>query len=129
MKLFCREAATISVMRGTKIADEYEKSVQNAHSIASELEMPDSLMEYYVVLRALDRFQSEHGGWPGECHIEADTARMKSIANKLLSDWGVTHPFNDELAHEICRYGGAEIHTVSTFMGTYRLPGLGFKIF
>lgn len=80
--------------------------------------MPNSLMEYYVVLRAVDRFQSEHGGVPGECHIEADTARIKSIANKLLSDWGLTHPFNDELAHEICRYGGTEVHSVSAFMGT-----------
>ncbi len=104
-------------MRGTKIADEYEKCSQNTHHIASELEMPNSLMEYYVVLRAFDRFQSEHGGVPGECHIEADTARIKSIANKLLSDWCVTHPFSDELAHEICRYGGTEVHSVSSFMG------------
>lgn len=72
-----------------------------------------------MVLRALDRFQSEHGGVPGECHIEADTARIKSIANKLLADWGVTHPFSDELAHEICRYGGSEIHSVSAFMGEF----------
>lgn len=74
-------------------------------------------MEYYVVLRAVDRFQSEHGGVPGECHIEADTARIKCIANKLLADWGVAHPFSDELAHEICRYGGTEVHSVSAFMG------------
>ncbi|KAJ6644185.1 Nedd8-activating enzyme E1 regulatory subunit [Pseudolycoriella hygida] len=116
VKLFCREAATISLLRGTKIADEYEKCL-SPHTIASELEMPNSLMEYYIVLRAFDRFQSEHGGVPGECHVEADTARIKSIANRLLSDWGVTHPFSDELAHEICRYGGTEIHSVSAFMG------------
>lgn len=24
---------------------------------------------------------------------------------------------SDDLAHEICRYGGAEIHTVSAFLG------------
>lgn len=115
-RLFCREVGTISVLRGTKIADEYEKC-HKSQSITCELEMPNSLMGHYVALRAMDRFQSEHGCDPGECHVEADTARIKTIATKLLNEWGVNATLSDELTHELCRYGGAEIHSVSAFMG------------
>lgn len=53
----------------------------------------------------------------GDIYVESDTAHIKSIASKLLNQWGVTTPFSDEWAHELCRYGGAEMHTVSAFMG------------
>lgn len=115
VKLFCREFATIAVIRGTCLADEYEKSPPSI--VSSELEDSSSLMVIYVALRALEKFQSENGAQPGEIYVEADTARIKAIACKLLNEWNVNAAFSDEWAHEICRYGGAEIHTVSAFMG------------
>lgn len=120
VKLFCREFATISVLRGTCIADEYEKPSVNV--IASEIEANgiNSLITIYVALRALDKFESEHGTSPGDIYVESDTARIKSIACKFLSEWGITTPFSDEWAHELCRYGGAEIHSVSAFMGNFQ---------
>lgn len=64
VKLFCREFASISVLRGSCIADEYEKPLVNV--IASEVEAAtNSSMDIYVALRALDRFESEHGTMPG----------------------------------------------------------------
>lgn len=117
VRLFCREAAYVSVRRGTKIADEYEKGTGKS-LIANELEnSEDSLMGHYVVMRASDRFQTEHGYIPGEVHIETDPARIKSQAAKLLNDWGISTQLNDDLFHEICRYGGAEIHSISAFLG------------
>lgn len=117
VRLFCREAAYISVTRGTKIADEYEKG-SGKSLIADELENPeDSMMGHYVVMRASDRFQTEHGYIPGEVQVETDPARIKSQAGKLLNDWGVSAQLNDDLFHEICRYGGAEIHSISAFLG------------
>jgi NEDD8-activating enzyme E1 regulatory subunit len=116
VKLFCREAANITVIRGTKISDEYDKTYK-ATTIATGLETPDSLMGHYVALRAMEKFQTEHGCIPGECHVETDTSRIKSQAGKLLSEWGINQQLTDDLAHELCRYGGAEIHTVSAFMG------------
>lgn len=115
VKLFCREFASIAVVRGSCIGDEYEKSPPSL--VGSELEDSSSLMVIYVALRALDKFESENGTHPGEIYVEADTARIKTIACKLLNEWNVNAAFSDEWAHEICRYGGAEIHTVSAFMG------------
>lgn len=116
VRLFCREAAYIAVVRGTKITDEYEKGPK-ASTISDELENPDSLVGQYVVLRAMERFQTEHGYTPGEVKIDTDTARIKSQAGRLLNDWGITSQINDDLFHEICRYGGAEIHSISAFLG------------
>lgn len=120
VKLFCREFTSISMLRGTCIADEYEKP--SVSVIDSDIEAgTNSLMAIYVALRALDKFESEFGTSPGDIYVESDTARIKSIACKFLNEWGVTTPFSDEWAHELCRYGGAEIHSVSAFMGNAQI--------
>lgn len=117
VRLFCRESAHLSIFRGTKISDEYI-SGYSAKAVSDNIEDPGSLICNYVVLRAMERFQSEFGFLPGECEVEADTARIKAFVSRLLQDWGIVGaPETDELAHEICRYGGAEIHSVSAFMG------------
>lgn len=116
VRLFCREAAYLAVIRGTKISDEYEKGSATL-TIADELENPDSLMGHYVILRAMDKFIREHGCIPGDCQVENDTARIKSQASRLLNEWGINVQLSDDLSHEICRYGGAEIHSVSAFLG------------
>lgn len=115
VKLFCREFSSIIALKGSCIADEYEKPSTSV--IAGEIEDANSLMMIYIAIRALEKFESEHGTQPGDVYVESDTARIKSIAYKFLNEWGITASFNDEWAHEICRYGGAEIHTVSAFMG------------
>lgn len=116
VRLFCREASCLAVTRGSKIADEYEKGPK-ASTVSDELENPDSLMGHYIVLRAMERFQTEHGYTPGEVKMEIDTARLKSQAGRLLNDWGVSSQLNDDLFHEVCRFGGSEIHSISAFMG------------
>lgn len=64
VKQFCREFSTISVLRGSCLADEYERPPVNV--ITNEIEsVTESLMHIYVALRALDRFESEHGTMPG----------------------------------------------------------------
>lgn len=113
---FCREVATLGIVRGTRLVDEYESCPQ-LPNLAEQLDAPDSLAGHYVALRAMDRFRSEHGCDPGEVHVEADTAKLKAIASKLLTEWGVAAPLNDDLAHEVCRCGGAEVHSVSAFLG------------
>lgn len=115
-RLFCRESAHLAVIRGTKISDEYSKGY-NATTISNNIEVPGTLIAHYVVLRAMERFQSEYGCLPGDCEVETDTARLKNVVGRLLNEWGIHSPISDELAHEICRYGGSEVHSVSAFMG------------
>ncbi|GAB0091764.1 Nedd8-activating enzyme E1 regulatory subunit [Sergentomyia squamirostris] len=112
VRQFCREAANIAVLRGSRIADEYDKSYKRP-AFGDYLEVPGALIEHYIGLRAMERFHTEHGSLPIE--VETDTARLKNLSGKLFTEWNTT--LSDELAHELCRYGGAEVHSVSSFMG------------
>jgi len=39
----------------------------------------------------------------------------------MLSDLGMHATISDDVLHEICRYGGAELHAVSAFIGKYSI--------
>lgn len=103
-------------MRGRCIADEYPHTAPN---IAPHLEDPESLMFYYVILRGLERFISEYNTYPGhfDDHVEPDVLKLKTFIGKLLSEWGCpASVVSDDRVHEVCRYGGAELHSVSAFL-------------
>ncbi|XP_011308267.1 NEDD8-activating enzyme E1 regulatory subunit [Fopius arisanus] len=119
VKLFCRYASDIHVERGTSIADEYDPKTINANDIAESLENPESMMVYYVVLRGLQRFQVEYNSHPGEFddHVEPDIVKLKACISKLLGEWGCGPLAKDDYVHEFCRFGGAELHSVSAFLG------------
>lgn len=116
VKLFCKHANELSVIRGSCIAEEYQS---NNLDISSYLEDPDSLMFYYVILRGLERFVSELNAYPGQFddQVEPDVLKLKTIIGKLLSEWGCSSLLGDERIHEICRYGGAELHAISSILG------------
>ncbi|KAF2888253.1 hypothetical protein ILUMI_17920 [Ignelater luminosus] len=117
VKLFCKHSSELYVLRGNCIADEYQNSSPN---IAPYLEDPESLMFYYVILRGLERFISEYNTYPGQFddQVEPDVLKLKTLIGKLLSEWGCPTPVtSDDRVHEVCRYGGAELHSVSAMLG------------
>lgn len=116
VRLLCKEAAGLAVIRGSKIADEYEKNNRVLGAI-DDMEVQGTLTEHYIALRAYERFLTECGNIPGDCYVENDTARFKTVACKMLAEWGVTQAtLSDDMVHEICRYGGTEVHTISAFI-------------
>ncbi|KAJ8983471.1 hypothetical protein NQ317_014929 [Molorchus minor] len=108
VKLVCKHASELHVIRGKCIADEYQHTNLD---LSSYLEDPDSLMFYYVILRGLERFISEFNTYPGQLddHVEPDVLKLKSIIGKLMSEWSCSHQLRDERVHEVCRYGGCGI--------------------
>lgn len=119
VKLFCKYAADIYVERGTCIADEYDPKFINANNIVQSLENPEGLMVYYVVLRGVEKFQAEYNSYPGEFddQVEPDIVKLKACITKLLNEWGCGPLAKDDYVHEFCRFGGAELHSVSAFLG------------
>uniref|UniRef100_A0A0B6ZK89 NEDD8-activating enzyme E1 regulatory subunit n=1 Tax=Arion vulgaris TaxID=1028688 RepID=A0A0B6ZK89_9EUPU len=73
----------------------------------------------YILLRAADRFFAEYNRYPGyfDNTVEADIPKLRSCLNKLLHDWGLSVNIKDDYVQEMCRYGAAELHTMSAFMG------------
>uniref|UniRef100_A0A0V0G5L6 NEDD8-activating enzyme E1 regulatory subunit n=1 Tax=Triatoma dimidiata TaxID=72491 RepID=A0A0V0G5L6_TRIDM len=116
-KLFCKHSSSIALVRGSKIADEYDSKLINTSLISHGIENPDSLIVYYVMLRGVDRFNGEYNHYPGEFGDEHDIVKLKGCVSKLLSEWGCGSLSKDDYVHEICRYGGAELHSVSAFIG------------
>ncbi|KAK5640458.1 hypothetical protein RI129_011269 [Pyrocoelia pectoralis] len=116
VKLFCKHASELQVFRGNCVADEYQTSSPSA---SLHLEDPESLMFYYVILRGLESFISEYNTYPGQFddHVEPDVLKLKTLIGKLLTDWGCpTLVISDDRVHEVCRYGGAELHSVSAML-------------
>lgn len=117
VKLFCKHASELHVTYGTCLADEYEK---NNVDLYRYLEDPESLTFYYVILRGVERFIDEFNTYPGQFddHVEPDILKLKTVVGKLLNKWGCTQlPIRDEKVHEICRYGDAELHSISAVIG------------
>jgi amyloid beta precursor protein binding protein 1 len=42
---------------------------------------------------------------------------LQACVTKLLSEWGCGPLAKDDYVHEFCRFGGAELHSVSAFLG------------
>lgn len=116
-RLFCKHSSSLAVVRGTKLADEYDNRVVNTALISQELDDPDSLMVYYVMLRGIDRFYSDYNHYPGEFDDEHDIVKLKACVSKLLTEWGCSSLSKDDYVHEIYRCGGAELHSISAFLG------------
>ncbi|XP_076295224.1 nedd8-activating enzyme E1 regulatory subunit APP-BP1 isoform X2 [Lasioglossum baleicum] len=116
VKLFCRHISDIHVERGTCIADEYDSKGFDA---MQSLEDPESMMIYYVVLRGIEKFQTEYNSYPGEFddQVEPDIVKLKACISKLLIEWGCGPLAKDDYVHEFCRFGGSELHSVSAFLG------------
>ena len=123
MKKFCKEASNIRLVRsGNSIFDEYSgKMTPTAESFdwTNSLEQsPDSEATYYLILRGVDRFRKEFSTIPGALEVEADIARLKMCVSKVLADYHVSNmSIKDDYIHEVCRYGGAEVHAIASFMG------------
>ncbi|PBC27666.1 NEDD8-activating enzyme E1 regulatory subunit [Apis cerana cerana] len=119
VKLFCRHASNIHVEKGTCIADEYDSKTFDTSDIVQSLENPESMMIYYVVLRGVEKFQAEYNSYPGEFddQVEPDIVKLKACITKLLNEWGCGPLVKDDYVHEFCRFGGAELHSVSAFLG------------
>lgn len=117
VKLFCRHAHDLYLVKGSCIAEEYQLAQKVASYIARYLEEPDVMMVHYILLRASERFRSEHCRAPGDWEPEGDISKLKTCVSKLLSDISCSPFPKDDHIHEMCRYGGAEIHSVSAFLG------------
>ncbi len=118
IKLFCRNAAFIRVLRYRSI--ETELHSPNVDELRRNLDNPDSDIVYYVLLRAAAQYYSIFKYYPGGKRgpIEADVLQMKTSVANLLQQWGLPmYSVRDDHITEFCRYGGGEIHSIAAYIG------------
>ncbi|XP_041849360.1 NEDD8-activating enzyme E1 regulatory subunit [Melanotaenia boesemani] len=119
IKLFCKNASFLRVVRCRSLAEEYNVDSVNKDEITSCMDSPDSEMVFYLMLRAVDRFYQQHSRYPGvyNYQVEEDISKLKLCVNSLLQEYSLNVNIKDDYIHEFCRYGAAEPHTVSAFLG------------
>ncbi|XP_063294365.1 NEDD8-activating enzyme E1 regulatory subunit [Pelobates fuscus] len=119
IRLFCRNCAFLRVVRCRSLAEEYGVDTAKKDDIVSFMENPDNEIVLYLMLRAVNRFQKQHGRYPGIYHyqIEGDFGKLKSCLQGFLQEYGLSLSVKDEYIQEFCRYGAAEPHTIASFLG------------
>lgn len=119
VRVFCKNAHCLRVLCGSSLKDEYDPNRSKVKELIANLEHEDTDILFYVLLRAVDRFCSEYRRCPGRNNddVESDILKLKSCVSVLMQDWGCPPITKDDYIHEICRFGGAELHSVAAFMG------------
>ncbi|CAL1290314.1 unnamed protein product [Larinioides sclopetarius] len=119
VKVFCKNAHCLRVLHGRSIKNEYNPEKSNVQSLIADLEHEDSDIIFYVLLRAVDKFNSEYCRYPGQTNdeVESDIVKLKNCVSSLMSEWGCSPIMKDDYVHEMCRFGAAELHSVAAFIG------------
>jgi len=122
VKLFCKHSAELRLIRGTSLAAEFDtKQLQGDQDISQQIDEPDSPWLQYLLLRAVNKFQSENGTYPGfyDENVELDIGKLKGCFSRVLQELGChgNSLSKDDNLHEMCRYGGAELQAVAAFIG------------
>ncbi|KAL5967667.1 NEDD8-activating enzyme E1 regulatory subunit [Taenia solium] len=140
VRLLARNAAYLRVIKCRSLEEELKLSPARSddlHLIPAQEE--NDAMLWYFMLRGAASFYSEHGRWPGSpCgtsnptaataeggdhqfspHIvELDMPCLRGHVNRVLTASGVAvNRVSDDFVHEMCRFGGGEVHSVAAFMG------------
>ncbi|KAJ8620915.1 hypothetical protein MRB53_029444 [Persea americana] len=125
IKNFCRNARKLTVCRYRLIEDEFNSPNLSEFQKYFTDEDYSTAVGFYILLRAVDRFATVYNRFPGMFdgswsyrEMDEDISRLKTIGVGLLSDLGCNGSYlSEDLINEMCRYGGAELHTVAAFIG------------
>ncbi|ERN17375.1 NEDD8-activating enzyme E1 regulatory subunit AXR1 isoform X2 [Amborella trichopoda] len=120
IKNFCKNARKLMVCRYRLIEDEFNSPILTEVQKYLTDEDYSVAVGFYVLLRAVDRFTSNYNRFPGlfDGEMDEDTSRLKTIAVGILNDMGCNgSSLSEDLISEMCRYGGAELHTVAAYIG------------
>ncbi|KAF7491688.1 Nedd8-activating enzyme E1 regulatory subunit [Sarcoptes scabiei] len=123
INLFCKNVRNLIVLRtGPMFDDIFNKSMRllaakNLQNCTDEEDSDSDILRFYILMRLIDRFYSKHRRFPGQNDDEVDVSELKREFRDFCQDLGSHIVINDESFHEICRYGGCELHSVSAFLG------------
>jgi amyloid beta precursor protein binding protein 1 len=122
VKKFCKNARFLKVVRYRSLEEEYTPETAKTSILSQQLEMPDSNIVYYVLLRACDRFYATHSRYPGffddRFEMENDISTLKSFVSAILNELSIPpSSVKDEPIHEMCRFGASEMHNIASFIG------------
>jgi len=125
VQLICKNARYLTVIRTSPIHAELtgeslqKLAASRLQNGAEEEGTEFDELRYYLLMRLVDRFYSKHNRFPGQRddEVESDISELKREFREFSSDLHCNVFIKDEFIHEICRYGGCELHSISAFIG------------
>lgn len=120
IKTFCKNARKLRVCRYRSLEEEFGSPVVSEVQRYFTDEDYSYAMNFYILLRAVDRMAANYNRLPGifDSEIDEDIPRLKTAATSVLIEMGLNGAsLSDDLITEMCRFGGAEIHPVAAFIG------------
>ncbi|KAK2574020.1 NEDD8-activating enzyme E1 regulatory subunit [Acropora cervicornis] len=90
IRLFCKNAAFLRLIRGRSLAEEYRPNTAKASELGSYLDDADSDVVFYFLLKAVDRFYTQYHRYPGnfDDQVEVDVVKLKVPALARFSKSG-----------------------------------------
>ncbi|KAK9451637.1 uncharacterized protein V1518DRAFT_409128 [Limtongia smithiae] len=133
VEAFCKFSRFLVVQDGRSIEQEYTLATAKSDTIIQALTEPfldeeseeppqsaGSLMAVYIAMRAADEFAEQYGRYAGSLdeEYETDIGKIETIAANIMSSLGgTTTSYLYKALHEIVRYGGGELHNISSLLG------------
>ncbi|RWR99564.1 NEDD8-activating enzyme E1 regulatory subunit-like protein, partial [Dinothrombium tinctorium] len=129
LKKFCKNAHFLRVHETSAFFSEFANEGEKSHHFVSKMrELVNSSdfngdgtndFIFYLMIRSVMRFVTLYSRFPGYCsdQVESDINTLKSCFKEFLSDFGLPPLSKDDYIHEMCRYGGCELHSISSFLG------------
>lgn len=114
-KLICKNIRDLKMINTSAIFQEYDFR----SSVIKEDNDEDEYIAIGLSLKALDVFFSAYGRLPGRQpdQVETDIGKLKCCLNQIVGRTSSKLKNLDQCLYELCRYGGAELHATSAFIG------------
>ncbi|AQK61929.1 NEDD8-activating enzyme E1 regulatory subunit AXR1 [Zea mays] len=120
IKTFCKNSRKLRICRYRSFKEEFSSPIVSEIQRYFSDEDCSYAMNFYILLRAVDRLAANYSRLPGifDSEIDEDIPRLKTVAASVLSEMGLNGAsLSQDLVTEMCRFGGAEIHPVAAFIG------------
>lgn len=112
-KLLCKNIRDLRLISTDLISEEYNYKTCNLTTDDND----DQLITIELCLRASDVFFSTYSRMPGCDHVEVDIGKFKDCVKKIVGNACNQLKSLDQCLYEVCRFGGAELHATSAFIG------------
>lgn len=120
LKLFCKNSREVTAIRMRTLEEEYASTKEDGERLNEKLMEGDATLQWYIAMRAEERFHTKHGRHAGEAddQVEGDVAQLKEECNALLEQLGLPlETVHESTLAELSRFGGGHLHTMAAFMG------------
>lgn len=119
IKRICIHSRILRVVRTKAFSDIPATAMWNSIKNLSNCDGTSAAASIYCALLAVDSFHHQHKRFPGteDADIEDDLALLKIAMSSILENAPSGISVNEDYLNEAVRFGGGELHSVSSVMG------------